>query len=302
VKGKLAIIAFALFVLVDASLIFALHHHLKKQDDAAAAGPASLKPTASDATTTAAKPTGPRSLVLSPTGLLARVTRGECVKGGRPALELSGDGGKTFNEIPLPLLESSSGETSRETVRTILQVRIDSAAAITIVGSDDKCVGRRFDSTNGGQSWSPSSTIKTWYVDATDTSVISPTGASNPGCDVVALAPSSDSAAKALCSTGEVRSTSDNGASWTPVGTVDGLTAGTFVGPLNGIAAAPSGSCKSSAFTTTDGGAQWANSGCISTKGGVTSIVGNATHLFALVGDKVLISANNGKTWLDRAS
>lgn len=299
VRGRLAIIAFALFLLVDAGLILALHHHLKKADDGAAKnGPAaSLSPTPTKTETAPPKPNGAKSLTLTTTGILARVTRGKCADDGLPALDLSGNGGQVFRSVALPLLRDAKGKVTDKTLRTILLVRIDSATKMTIVGSDDACVARRFDSSDGGQSWSPSSTIKAWYVGPSDTSVASPTGASNPGCTVRALSWSSDSAAKALCSSGAIRTTTDHGSTWSTAGTLPGLTAGTFNGPLIGVAVAPHGSCKSSVFSSTDGGANWTAGGCISAKGGVTSIAGSSTRLFALVGTNVRVSTDHGKTW-----
>jgi len=303
VKRNIAIVGLVLFLIADIALFVVLRQHLR-DDRAVAAAEAAAEPIGPTPSTIATGggtvANGAVGLTFSSSGLLAKVTRGQCTAYGRPKIELSVDEGKTFNEIALPLLkpvDNAIPGIKVVTVRTILQVRVDSPKKIQVIGSDKDCVSHRYDTADGGKSWRRSSKIKTWYVDASGTGVVSPAGASEPGCTVVALVPLSDRNAKVLCTTGLVRGTDDNGGSWVTLGSLGGVTAGTFTGLREGLAATQDGTCLSRAYRTADAGGTWEPRGCISHKNATSSIVGTKARMYGLVGSKVRVSTNAGKSW-----
>lgn len=306
-RHKAAIAAFAVFLMVDLTLLVVLYEHV--HGERAAVGdepiPSSVTGPPSPAVADTKAPDGRVGLVLSDSGILARVWQGRCVRGSRPRIEISRDAGKVFEEIALPLLSEGEGAGSDkkdETVRTVLQIRADSPDEITVVASDDQCVARRFDTKDGGQSWTPSNTIKTWYIDAAGTGVVSPDGPSDPGCSVAALSLLSDRNVKVACDDGTIRGTDNNGDEWVTLGSLNGVAGLTIPTLRDGFAVAPEAGCKSRAFVTADAGGQWDAAGCIARKHAATSMVGTAGALFALVGNDVHFSDDAGKTWKNRTS
>ena len=88
------------------------------------------------------------------------------------------------------------------------------------MASDAACVARVYVTDDGGASWTSAPKTEAWYVDAPSTGVVSPEGASEPGCNIVALVPYSDRNAKVLCTDGKVLGTDDNGDVWVTSGPV----------------------------------------------------------------------------------
>lgn len=297
-KRKVAVIAFVVFLLTDAVLFIALRQHVSR-DEALVVDDNTPTATTPGADGPAAA-NGRVSLTLADGGILAKVWRGRCVRSGQPRLELSSDLGKTFEEIALPLLtepDPAESAAPADTVRTILLVRVESPKKITVIASDNECKARQFDTTDRGDSWTASPTIKAWYVDAAGTGVVSPGGASDPGCDILALAPFTERNAKIACSDGTIRGTDSSGLEWVGLGSLAGVKSVTFQGLRDGYAMASDDTCQVRLNLTKDAGASWARSGCIATKGDAKSIVGGASNLLALVDDEVVRSTDAGKTW-----
>lgn len=302
-KRKAAVIGFVIFVLIDVVLFIALRDHLNREqviDD----DPTSVPATTPEAGEPVAA-NGRTGLTWSDSGILAKVWRGRCVANGQPRIELSTNLGQTFEEIALPLLsqpDANEPGQRAETVRTILLIRVDSPDEITVIASDDACKARRFDTTDRGASWKESPTISTWYVDAAGTGVVSPEGASEPGCDIVALAPLSDRNAKVACADGTIAGTDDNGDEWVTLGLLPGVTGLTFQGLRAGFAIASDDECEARLNVTDDAGAAWDRAGCVAEEGDAKSLVGGAGNLLALVGDEVHRSTDAGKTWINQST
>lgn len=295
-KRRVAIVGLGALVIANIALFVVLQRNLQNAPEARG-GLATPSTTTSAASTEA---NGAVSLVQSDRGFLARVTRGQCTADGRPRIDLSLDQGETFSEIALPLLESADGSTPGDgprAVRTILSFRADSPTKLAVVASDDECKSRGYETDDGGRSWHASEISDEWFVDAPGTGVVSPEGASEPGCNVISLAPLSDRNAKVLCDTGLVRGTDNNGEAWVTLGSLDGATAGLFGGLHDGYAIAPGGTCASRFYVTADAGGAWTPGSCISKTTVVTSLVGSIAKFYALAGDDVLTSDDLGKSW-----
>lgn len=301
-KRKAAVVGFVIFLAIDVALFVAVRKHVEHDPVVSDAGTSAPQaPSTSPSSDVTASPTGRASLALSSSGILAKVWRGQCVKDGRPRLEISSDLGKTFEEIALPLLddvEATAGPGERaDMVRTILMVQVESPDEITIVASNKECKAQRFDTTDHGESWTEADPGDVWYVDAAGTGVVSPEGASEPGCDVVALSPLSDRNAKVACSDGTILGTDDNGDEWVTLGELGDIGGLTIPTLRDGFAVAPDDDCESRAFVTTDAGGEWEPAGCIAKNGEGTSLVGGPRSLLALVGDEVHLSTDAGKSW-----
>ncbi|MDR7085939.1 hypothetical protein J2X11_000778 [Aeromicrobium panaciterrae] len=295
-KRRVAIAGLSALVIANIALFVVLQRNLL-------AAPVARGDLPTPSSSSSAPPTeanGAVTLVQSQRGYLARVTRGQCTADGRPRIDLSLDGGEKFSEVALPLLGSSEGSNpgdAPQTVRTILSFQADSPTEFTVVASDDECTSRGFKTDDGGRSWQRSKIADEWFVDAPGTGVVSPDGATEPGCAVISLAPLSDRNAKVLCDNDLVLGTDDNGQRWVTLGSLDGVTAGLFGGLYDGYAIAPGGACTSRFYVTTDAGGVWTPGKCVSKAEVVTSLVGSTAQLYALVGDNVLTSVDLGKTW-----
>lgn len=250
------------------------------------------------------KPNGSVTLIYT-SGALVRLTRGQCTANGRPKLEVSRDLGVTFREVALPLLNASiSPELGAqvETVNAVLNVSIGSPTEMTLVASDSDCKENGYATDDGGASWKPGEVPAVWSVDAAGTGVISPSGSSEPGCDVVALSPLSERNAKVACTNGIIRGTDDSGGEWVTLGRLDGVTGALFAGVRNGWAVAPDGDCRARAFSSANAGNSWTRLGCIAKDAGATSLVGTPTKLFVLIGEEIHLSTDGGKTWQSQES
>lgn len=293
------------FLAVDVVLIGVLFRHTNAGNaqtttDAGDSVSSSKGVAGTSPTTEPTKAAGEVTLVAAASGNLIKVTRGTCTSNGRPMLELSNDGGKLFKEVALPLLAKSDDTTpgsQAPTVSTILQIDAKSTTEYAAVATDDNCVAHGYVTDDGGASWRKIRSIKVWYLSATGDEVVSPEGASEPGCEVVSLSPFSDRNAKVACADGSIRGTDDNGKNWVTLGRLKGLTAATFVDLRNGFAVAADDGCMARAYSTTNLGLDWKPAGCIDDKKSVSSIAGSAGKLEALVGTEISSSADGGATW-----
>lgn len=286
-----------LFIVADVVLVVFLFRQMRSDRYQASDEPVIAQSTRSSPIT--GGPTGAISLAYSASGTLMRVTRGSCTATGRPFLELSADVGKNFKEIALPLLDQGDNTkfgSRPTTVKTILQVTASSATKFTVIASDEQCVSHRYSTNDAGANWTEQKKFQTWFVNASGDEVVSPGGASQPGCQIVSLSPISDRNAKVACENGSILGTDDHGDTWVTLGNLNNLSAATFDDLRNGYAVAEYTDCKARAYVTNDAGLNWKAAGCVG-KNAVQSLVGNAGRLVALVGDRVKISTDGGKTW-----
>lgn len=140
-----------------------------------------------------------------------RATTGACGPGGA-TVQITTDGGKTWRD-----------RTSPYPVVTRLQA--DNATKGFVVGADGACSMGVRTTTDGGGSWPGTGNLAdTLARDAKDpTKVRAPGGRTVAPCGsapVVDLARNSPTGAQVLCADGSLRSSTDDGASWSPAGSV----------------------------------------------------------------------------------
>jgi hypothetical protein len=146
-----------------------------------------------------------------------RVTVGSCTSGGASVLS-SSDAGHTWTAHPVP-------------VKAITRLRATSARSAFVIGADGSCAATMRRTANGGTSWTFGGGVgSSWYRDVAAPRVVhTPRGVAvrpcQGGAQVVDLLPSSSARATVLCADGQVRSTSDSGASWSASGSATGALA-----------------------------------------------------------------------------
>jgi hypothetical protein len=140
--------------------------------------------------------------------------------------------------------------------------------------------------------------VEQWYIDPKSGSVVSPTGAANPGCQpVIALVPVTKSIAKVFCGDGTIRATNDAGTSWLDAGRLGKVTSAVFTGALVGYASTERPGCKSRIQATVDGGLTWTPRGCIVETVAVPAFTGREKQLIAGGPGGVRVSSDGGSTW-----
>jgi hypothetical protein len=160
-------------------------------------------------------------------------------------------------------------------------------------------------SYTGGDTWATSSEplSQSWYR-ASDGSLRAPglVTVAAP-CTVVRLAPVDTLTAGVVCSDGQVKSTSDQGATWVtspaPVAGIDALTARNGGGYFAAII--DSDSCDGVTIATFDSALNQTNSACAATgtvqPGSTALSQASDGTLWLWAGDSVVRSADDGATW-----
>ena len=299
VMQRWKLIAFAVFLIVDLLLVgYVIQQYRADQVPTASDGP---KPSGGDVETLGGPATGDLRADAKGGNAVVRWRMGSCASPGRPLLEVSVNGGRSFEERAVPVLEASNDTdpgSRAKPVRTILAVEPESADKLRVVAGDEDCRAVLYTTENGGDSWNRQVSLDAWYVDATSEAVFSPTGTSKSGCTITSLSPISDTEAVMTCSGGLILSTIDAGEAWTQSGDLNrDVEAAVFVSRRTGFAIAKDTQCART-FMTTDGGVTWVPAGCVDNME-VAALTGTANWLVALDRTTVRVSTDQGKTWID---
>src|SRR5437870_2321651 len=123
---------------------------------------------------------------------------------------------------------------------------------MTVDGADATCSVHRYTTTDGGSTWSQQKgAVTEWHIDPKTGLAVSPSGPTDTGCTgIVSLAPVTKSKAKAFCTSGTIRATSDQGGTWSDVGKLPDVSAALFTGAQTGYAIAADTGCNSRLFAT----------------------------------------------------
>ena len=145
-----------------------------------------------------------------------RVNVGSCAKGGAKVATTT-DGGATWTDAKTPL-------------NTIVRVRPTDGRTAFVIGADATCAAEFRSTSDAGATWRSDSAVgSAWFRDPKNpVTVRSPGPAISAPCgkrEVLDLAVLSVGSARVLCADGQVRSTTDTGASWTSSGKVSGAVA-----------------------------------------------------------------------------
>lgn len=292
------LIAFVAFLLVDVLLVAYVFRQQSSEQSSGTATPATND---TDLAAPTSPPTGEMRAIAKGGNAVVRWRIGSCDGKGRPLLEISVDGGKTFDERAVPVLDDADAADSAsraQPVRTLLAVDVESADKLRVVAGDAECKPVLYTTENGGNSWNRQVSLDAWYVDAARETAVSPNGSSKTGCEISSLSSFSDTEATMMCSGGLTLSTIDGGAVWTQTGTLNReVLAAMFVSRRTGFAIAKDSECART-FATEDGGASWLPAGCVDDIE-VAALAGTASWLVAMDATTVRVSTDQGETWID---
>jgi hypothetical protein len=283
----------ALFVVVDIILVVAMMRHVNKVPASSTlssvsgsteTAKASPTPTHSAQDPYRFVPAQSSSISLANDQTLVYASRGQCNGDAAAKLVISSN-------------EGASTSTSQIGLKEIVAVSAVSRSEIHVVGATADCTVKKLISSDGGDTWTPDSSGGVWYPSIDDaTSVVSPSGASKPGCTVTSLSQIGEDFARVSCSDGSIRGTGNGGQKWFKLGRLDNVRVAAFSTFNAGYALAVYQGCAAQEFTTRDSGRTWAAGGCISGEP-AQAIAANDTSLVAVVASQLYTSDNGGLKW-----
>jgi hypothetical protein len=288
-RGRLIVVLIALLVVADVVLITLAVRRGHGGPVVASDGAPLSAPS-----TTGPPPTQPpddgagQTLLAASESIVLRATAGSCKTGDPPVLELSTDSGATFKPA-----------AQRLAVAQVLRVVVDSPTDLWFVGTDDACTPSIWQSDGAGTGWSQSAgSAGAWHmVPAADSSgVHAPPGRVHVGCPVASLSPIDRQTARVLCTSGTVLGTTDGARNWVTLGHLNAAQVMDYDSPESGVALGSTPSCDVQAFSTSDGGSVWTQTGCLDGTQAQALSYTNGTAI-ALVDDAVLTSGDGGLTW-----
>ncbi len=307
--NKLVIASIAAFVAVDVVLAVAAVQHVRggaPEGDAISVptpvGDSTTEPSLPSQSPTSTQPSEPstpaetsvpaaeRSLGLLSIGIdgtILRATAGNCRSDKTGKVEVSTDGGATF-------------ETVFPDVPQVLRVVAVSRSDLWFVGTDESCAPSVERSGDTGASWIHSQgTAGAYHLSASENPslVHAPGGRVTVGCATVGIAALDTEVAFVGCDDGTIRRTGDGGQTFESVGHVDGLVSLTFRDAQTGFALASQSGCQATALRTDDAGKTWKFAACVRLDI-PKAIATNADKLVAQVGADILVSDDDGQTWV----
>ncbi len=288
------------FVVLDIVLVALAVRHVRQPASTDGGLSTSTLTSDGDSTTPATTPTQPNTSNTEPPppersntllsigvgGVVLRATTGDCQAGESGSIEVSTDGGQTF-------------ETALRAVAQVVRVVAVSRSDLWIVETGETCVAAVQRSGDLGESWvrSPGSR-GAWHLSPTvgDGRVHAPGGPRRLGCVGISLAPLDVTLAYAACENGDVRVSTNAGTTWSTTGHIDGLAALSFENASTGLALATDDGCAARVVTTNDNGQTWRRSGCLEGDE-PEAIATNGNQVVAQVDDQLFVSDDGGQTW-----
>lgn len=277
-------------VVVDVVLVVGLMNHVNRTPPSSPDLPrasvtepaASAAPVGQDVY--AFKPAQAATMSMSNDGTLLFATRGQCDGDDAAKLVVSTNGGV-------------STSTPTTGLQEILAVSAASRTELRVVGADGTCSIKKLVSSDGGDTWTADTDNTLWHPGLDDPEqVVSPDGASKPGCTVTSLSQIGADFARASCADGSIRGTGNGGKKWFKLGRLDNVRVASFSSFNAGYALAVYQGCAAQEFTTRDSGRTWSPGGCISGEP-AQAIEANDTGLVALVDSQLYASDDGGKAW-----
>jgi hypothetical protein len=189
--------------------------------------------------------------------LAYRGRTGTCLGGAD--LERSTNSGRTWQSVDVP-------------ASAIVDLRATGTNVLEILGADERCRARAWTSSDRGRTWSGPTPMPATFarLPFTAAQIATPSGVVKNPCPDRKVAPLavedvSETDGAVLCSGGEVFTSADGGATWSPKAPVVGAQALAFEGPnLGWVLVRDGGRCPGyEAQVTQDGGGTWQLGGCL---------------------------------------
>jgi hypothetical protein len=256
-RGRLALTAAALTAVLVLVVLVVLHVHASPSP-VEVTGP--KKPTVAPSSgSTAANgfdiggESSPDLFAIIDRKTLVRASRGSCHGTTDAVVEVSRDGGATFDGGQVPGLVQA------------LAVTGVGRGDIEVVGLDARCAVYRFTSTDRGARWSRTAgDAGTWHLfPGARHAVFTPRGSRPTPCVPIALSPSGPAVARLLCARGRLFGTTDVGLHWGYLGRLPGAVGIDYVSVGGAVGLARQAGCPAAVMQTVDGGTTWARLICL---------------------------------------
>lgn len=295
-RDKLGIVAIIAFVVVDIVLVTLAVRHVRGAapvpDAATPSSPSSASPSPDSPAPTPATaapepiPDDPMLLALAEDGTVLRAVRGSCADGVAPAVSVSTDGGSSFAPVPV---DGSLAE--------VTGLSASGRRTLRVAGATADCEPVVYGGSAGRDAWQQVAPddAEMWHLTVGGTEQVhAPGGDVDTPCPVISLTVTG--AIRALCESGRIIGTDDDGESWVALGTLeDGVAIG-YTGPGVGYALAERRGCPAAVVSTGDGGVSWELETCLG-EAPPRAIDAVGDVVVAQVGDQVFRSEDAGDTW-----
>lgn len=293
---RLLVVGVVVACLVEGLLLVKLLRDQPEGSDAGPVATATAEEPADEPTPTAQEPVGVQRIRLSDDGYIVRSWRGSCSEAGRAKLEISTDGGVSFDEVALPVLKEGA---KAPVVRALLNVSAESRDEITIVGSDKTCATKFYRTKDGGKSWDEQDQYEGWYLNATGSEVGIDGTVTRPGCTVVRIAPVNEQNAKVLCDNGDVLGTNDLGEEWAVLGSLPDGTDISFASLRDGVGVQKTADCDVQLVSTGDAGGTWDDVSCVVKKSDrpADTMTSSGGYIVVQVDGVIYVSTDAGDSW-----
>ncbi|PSL38913.1 hypothetical protein CLV49_2543 [Labedella gwakjiensis] len=307
-KRWLAIAGIVLFLAVDILLVVLALRSMSPRDNGSGP-PAEPVPVASSPMATPANTPTPSATpgvtVAAPTRVLTALNATvawRAMTGACPATaanpELTTDAGATWTSTDL---------TTTTGVLALQRIVVTDADTATFLGSAEDCTPDAARTFVAGADFAeaPDQLDGTWYLAPVGSATMHAPGrdVAAPCASAVSVAPIDDSRAGVLCADGSAHITDDVAATWTSVDAPAGTVA--LTGTSNGLITASVGSNDCAGVLLTNIGLTGDSSplGCVESSespadlSGSTAIDWTDDSMWIWVGDRLLISTDQGATW-----
>lgn len=299
-REKLGIAAIVAFLVVDLVLVTLAVRHVRDATPppayspvaTASAGPAPAddRPDAGSAApfTPGAEPIpdDPILLALAEDGTVMRAVLGSCESGIAPRVEVSTDGGASFESVTV---DADLGQ--------VLGLEASGRRTLRLGGLTTDCEPVAYEGAAGRDQWRtiPSRDAEMWHLVADAAArVHAPSGEVETPCPVASL--TVVGSVRALCDSGRIIGTADDGESWVALGDLPGGVAIGYVGPGIGYALAEQPDCPAAVMSTGDGGVDWTQETCLG-EAPPRDIAARGDVVLAQVGDQIFRSEDAAATW-----
>lgn len=203
---------------------------------------------------------------------------------GPAVVEVSRDGGASFDAVEVPLA-------------AVRRVQVESADDLVAVGTNGRCEPVARVSGDGGETWEPAPLESAGWSLVGDGQLVSPAGElGDIGCAPAAVSGVTDEDAVVLCDDGGVLRTENGGGFWGRQTTLPFAGDVAFVSASVGYVLVSRGGCDVLVRETTDGGATWRDTQCISAEP-PAAVAADGDVLVVLTADGAYRSGDRGDNW-----
>jgi hypothetical protein len=218
-----------------------------------------------------------------------RAVLGSCQTGELPEVSVSTDGGASFEPVAV-----------HDDLGQVLGVEASERRTLRVAGLTADCEPVAYEGGAKKARWKrvPADEAEMWHLlpDAGE-QLQAPGGEVETPCPVVSV--TTVGSVRALCESGRIIGTADDGESWVALGDLPDAVAIAYVGPGIGYGLAAQPGCPAAVMSTGDGGVSWEQLECLG-EAPPRDITAREEMIVAQVGDEVFRSEDGGESWTPR--